>query len=198
MGDFQNVIKCIINWPLPLKEKTKLSYSPNTISNGAQFWFRRPPAASARSYSGRVANKFVLLKCTVRSCVPDTLFLQLGMDVFNGHVLRGPLRLVRHGCSDTYSPLIRILSSTFPIFYGICMEAHTCEANLPHINGNVVRKFGMSWDTGAVPAPCPLTVHAIMLRMAACDVLSPAQHRPATRRLSTLLGTRHPYLMPQL
>ena len=30
--------------------------------------------------------------------------------------------------------------ATFPICHGICMEEHTCEARLPHINGNVVRK----------------------------------------------------------
>ena len=29
---------------------------------------------------------------------------------------------------------------TFLTFYGICMEEHTWEARLPHINGNVVRK----------------------------------------------------------
>ena len=39
--------------------------------------------------------------------------------------------------------------ATFPIFYGICMEEHTCEARLPHVNGNVVRNRG-NWDKGAV------------------------------------------------
>ena len=30
--------------------------------------------------------------------------------------------------------------ATFSIFYGICMDEHTCEAKLPHINVNVRRK----------------------------------------------------------
>ena len=45
--------------------------------------------------------------------------------------------------AQTCSPLSRITLSmwaTFPIFYGICMEEHTCEARLPHTSGNVVRK----------------------------------------------------------
>ena len=29
-----------------------------------------------------------------------------------------------------------------PIYYCICMEEHTCEARLPHRNGNVVKKTG--------------------------------------------------------
>ena len=29
--------------------------------------------------------------------------------------------------------------SNITIFYGIFMEEYTCEARLPHINGNVVR-----------------------------------------------------------
>ena len=32
---------------------------------------------------------------------------------------------------------------------GICMEEHTCEAIIPHINGNVVRKYVISWGKGA-------------------------------------------------
>ena len=45
------------------------------------------------------------------------------------------------------NPLGRITSSmgaTFPIFYGICMKEHTCEAKLPHINGKVVRNREIS------------------------------------------------------
>ena len=39
---------------------------------------------------------------------------------------------------------------------GICMEEHTCEARLPHINGNVVRKREMSGAKGLVPCSgCP-------------------------------------------
>ena len=33
---------------------------------------------------------------------------------------------------------------------GICMEEHTCEAKLPHINGNVVRKEEISGGKGLV------------------------------------------------
>ena len=36
--------------------------------------------------------------------------------------------------------------ATSPIFNGICMEEHTCEAKLTHINGNVVRKEDISGD----------------------------------------------------
>ena len=36
-------------------------------------------------------------------------------------------------------------------------------------------------DTAAAtPAPCPVTVQAIILRMAACETMSPATQRPAT------------------
>ena len=42
---------------------------------------------------------------------------------------------------------------TCPIFYGVCMREHTCEAGLPHITGNVVSKLQISGDRGAVPAP---------------------------------------------
>ena len=34
----------------------------------------------------------------------------------------------------------------------------------------------------ATPAPCPVTVQAIILRIAAWEVLSPATHLPATNR----------------
>ena len=65
----------------------------------------------------------------------------------------------------------------------------------------------------AIPAPCPLhkiqiqgfskyvhflknkipvTVHAIMFLIAACEVLSPATHRPATKRFLTFGGNMHP------
>ena len=45
----------------------------------------------------------------------------------------------------------------------------------------------------ATPAPCPVTVQAIMLRMAVCEILSPATQRPATSRFFTRGGTRQPY-----
>ena len=44
----------------------------------------------------------------------------------------------------------------------------------------------------ATPAPCPVTVQHIMLRVAACDILSPATHLPATSRFSTFCGTVMP------
>ena len=47
-------------------------------------------------------------------------------------------RMVAKVASRDLPPLLRITSSilaTFPIFYGICMEEHTCKAKLPHING---------------------------------------------------------------
>ena len=49
-----------------------------------------------------------------------------------------------------------------------------------------------SETAAATPAPWPVTVQAIMLRMAACDTMSPATQRPATSRLSTSIGTMHP------
>jgi hypothetical protein len=42
------------------------------------------------------------------------------------------------------------------------------------------------------PAACPVTVHAIMYRILLCDTLSPAIHRPATNKLSTVWGIKHP------
>ena len=35
---------------------------------------------------------------------------------------------------------------SLPIFYGIRMEEHTHESNLPYINGNVVRKWVFESD----------------------------------------------------
>ena len=46
----------------------------------------------------------------------------------------------------------RTIWATFPIFYGICMQEHTYEAKLPHINGNVVA-------IGAVPF---VTVYGVL------------------------------------
>jgi hypothetical protein len=61
---------------------------------------------------------------------------------------------------------------------------------------------GGQWynDTSPFSIPCcvsrftwPVTVQAIMFLMAAWDTLSPETQRPATSKLSTLTGTRHPY-----
>ena len=40
------------------------------------------------------------------------------------------------------------------MFYGICLEEHTCEAILLHINENVVRKWHYRGATAAYPAYC--------------------------------------------
>ena len=45
--------------------------------------------------------------------------------------------------------------ATFSTFYGICMEEHTCEARLPHINGKVVRKGEISIADMACTASSP-------------------------------------------
>ncbi len=45
----------------------------------------------------------------------------------------------------------------------------------------------------ATPAPWPVTVQHIIWRVAACDTLSPATQRPATRRFSTFCGSAIPY-----
>eukprot|EP00443_Scrippsiella_acuminata_P117343 CAMPEP_0115631718 /NCGR_PEP_ID=MMETSP0272-20121206/31144_1 /TAXON_ID=71861 /ORGANISM="Scrippsiella trochoidea, Strain CCMP3099" /LENGTH=61 /DNA_ID=CAMNT_0003068393 /DNA_START=436 /DNA_END=621 /DNA_ORIENTATION=- len=56
-----------------------------------------------------------------------------------------------------------------------------------------VPTFSRREMAAATPAACPVTVQAIMLRMAACDTRSPATARPATKRLSTSdSGTMQP------
>ena len=49
------------------------------------------------------------------------------------------------------NPLIRIASSvsaTFPMFYGICTEEHTCEAILPQYKRKCDTKIGNIGDKG--------------------------------------------------
>ena len=50
----------------------------------------------------------------------------------------------------------------------------------------------LSDTAAATPAACPVTAQHIWLRVAACEILSPATQRPATSRLSTPCGTRIP------
>ena len=61
-----------------------------------------------------------------------------------GHTVPNPDVLWRPSTCATVFRIPSSIWATFPIFYGICMQEHTCEAKLPHIKGNVVA-------IGAVP-----------------------------------------------
>ena len=46
-----------------------------------------------------------------------------------------------HACEHVISHnFIRVLVTTFPIVYDICMEEHTCDLKLPHTNRKCGRK----------------------------------------------------------
>ena len=49
------------------------------------------------------------------------------------------------------------------------MEEHTCEARLPHINGNVVSKLDMSGDESAVPVAPHVTFTVLFGNPQSCS-----------------------------
>ena len=60
-------------------------------------------------------------------------------------------------------------------------------ADMPGFQTGQYTRFTYAITTevaAATPAPCPVTAQHIIWRVAACETLSPATHRPATRRFS--------------
>ena len=89
-----------------------------------------------------------------------------------GRSVPSPCPFIR-GCSTCpalfciilhYFALFCITSSirpTFSTFDGICMEEHTYEARLTHINGNVVRNSEMSETSGGTQARYKRSGHVL-------------------------------------
>ena len=82
----------------------------------------------------------------------------------------------------------------FPIFYGICMVEHTCDARLPHINGNVVRivfdcSTGRARICRCLPGPPRPPFHVVRYGTTGRQPDARARHYLAGLRRQTLSRT---------